>query len=207
MDEEKPTDVWNRGDAAIEVSVILKQDKQPPEKLSHSIEEILKRPMCVRQERRQHRNWSVIKENDSQSNQHQLTGQRKSRQTRISFTPSQVEQLERVFRQSHYPDVSTREKLASHLHLTEGRIQNRRAKWRKAETLKDLEMMGREQICTVNHSLPYLEKPKLQAGIWMPQCYLPEPFETTVSLSPALTSLVLTKTNSPYHRTFIWIPG
>ncbi|XP_056138641.1 paired box protein Pax-3-A-like isoform X3 [Lampris incognitus] len=123
MDEEKPTDVWNRGDAAIEVSVILKQDKQPPEKLSHSIEEILKRPMCVRQERRQHRNWSVIKENDSQSNQHQLTGQRKSRQTRISFTPSQVEQLERVFRQSHYPDVSTREKLASHLHLTEGRIQ------------------------------------------------------------------------------------
>lgn len=48
---------------------------------------------------------------------------RKKRQTRVTFTPYQVQELEKVFQQSHYPDVNSREQLASHLHLTESRIQ------------------------------------------------------------------------------------
>lgn len=52
-----------------------------------------------------------------------FTGQRKKRQTRVTFTPFQVQELEIVFQQTHYPDVNSREQLASLLHLTEGRIQ------------------------------------------------------------------------------------
>lgn len=52
-----------------------------------------------------------------------FTDQRKKRQTRVTFTPVQVQELEKVFQQTHYPNISTRDQLASHLHLTEGRIQ------------------------------------------------------------------------------------
>lgn len=52
-----------------------------------------------------------------------FTGQRKKRQTRVTFTPFQVQEMEEVFQQTHYPDVNTRDQLASRLHLTEGRIQ------------------------------------------------------------------------------------
>lgn len=48
---------------------------------------------------------------------------RKKRQTRVTFTPAQVQELEKVFQQTHYPDIKSRDQLAAHLHLTEGRIQ------------------------------------------------------------------------------------
>lgn len=73
MAGDKLPEMCNRGETKKDSSRDHERETRLCKKLSHSIEEILRRPACVRRETTGHHNWSVIKGN-TKANQHLFRG-------------------------------------------------------------------------------------------------------------------------------------